>query len=80
MLDHKFTMSDRTRDINLLVLITFGDSFNFMSSSVAKYLAWAIKLKRALVTVKLANGSVFYSSGIANGFVLSGVYQAYVIF
>ena len=80
MLTCKFTISDGTGDVKLLALIDSGASFYFMSSLVAKHLGWAIKPNNTLVAMKLANRTVLCSSGIANGLVLSGLWQAYVIF
>ena len=73
-------MSNGTRDMKLLALIDPDTLFNFMSSLVAKYLVWAIKPNNTLIAVQLANGTVVHSSGVTNGLILSGVWQAYVIF
>ena len=47
---------------------------------MAKYLVWAIKPKNTSVAIKLANGMVVYSSGVAIGMVLNGVWQTYATF
>ena len=73
-------MSDGTGDMKLLALIDPDTLFNFMSSLVAKYLVWEINLNNTLVAVQLANGTVVHSSGVANGLILSGVWQAYMTF
>ena len=81
MLDCKFVISDGIGDTKLLALIDSGVLFNFMSSLVAKHLGWAIKPSNSPFSVKLANGTVVCSSlGVATRLVLSGVWQAYVIF
>ena len=64
----------------MLAIIDSVALFNYMSSSVAKHLGWAIKPSNTPGAVKLANGTVVYSLYIANCLVSSGVWQAYVTF
>ena len=74
MLDCKFTMSDRTGDTKVLALINSDALFNLMSFSVAEHLGWATKPNNTLVSVKLSNGVIVHSSGIAMGLVSSGLW------
>ena len=67
------TIFDGSGDMKLLVLIDYSASFNIMSSLVAKHLDWVIRPNTTAFEVKLANGKIVYSKGIANGLVLSGV-------
>ena len=73
-------MSYGTGDTKLLALIDSGALLNFMSSLVARHLGWAIRPNNTLVAVRLANGTVGHKLGIATGLVLSGAWQAYMIF
>ena len=63
----------------MLALVDFGALFNFMNSLVAKCLSWAINPNNTQVSMKSANRTVVHSLGTNNGFVLSGVWQVYVI-
>ena len=72
-LDSKFTMSNETGDMKLLVLIDSEASSSFMSLSVAKHLGWTVRPYSTPFAVQLANESVVHTSGIANGLVSSGV-------
>ena len=73
MLDCKFTTSDGTGDMKLLVLAEPCALFNFMSSLVAKCLSWAVSPNTTPVAVKLARGTVLHISGSANGLASGGV-------
>ena len=66
MLDCKFAMIDRAGEMKLLTIVDSGALFNYMSSSVAKHLGWAIKPNSTLFAVMLANRTVMSSLGVAH--------------
>ena len=47
---------------------------------MVKHFGWVVRPNTTLVSVKLANGIVLHSSGVAHGLVSSSVLQAYMIF
>ena len=80
ILDYKFAMSNGTRDMKLMDLINHAASYSFMSFLVAKYLGSVVRFNSTPVAVELANGITVCSLGFANGLLLSGIQQPYVIF
>ena len=80
ILDCKLTISDGTGNTKLLALIDSNTSFNFISSPVAKHLGWLVRPNTTPLAVKIVSGTEVGSLDIASRLVLSGEWQAYVIF
>ena len=66
-------------DWDILLLVDFGASYNFLSKKLASQLGWQIH-STPTTKIQLANGDCVNSSGFAMGLISIGKCHAYVCF